>query len=128
VSKSLEDHPDVFRHNKRGNTMTTTQTLSDLQPGNEVAVQGNYPSDISIGIFSHYTPSGQIILKDGARFKPDGWRHEKNRRFSSSSHLKEVTPEIRTIIVRRTLKSVDWEKIEDGRVMAVLAILESREG
>lgn len=94
--------------------MSTTKELSELKAGDQVAVE--YRGSYEIHTIAKMTPSGQIVLENGRRFKDgreigdglaSGWYH---------ACIYAVTPAILDSIKRREIRS-DIDRLLDMRIL-----------
>lgn len=94
--------------------MSTTKESSGLKAGDQAAVE--YRGAYEIHTIAKITPSGQIVLENGRRFKDgreigDGlaspWYH---------AHIYAVTPAILDSIKRRQVRS-DIDRMLDERIL-----------
>lgn len=95
-----------------------------VKAGDELAERyGSYRGPEIVKV-ARVTPSGQIVLTDGRRFRSNG-SEIGDRMVTSSLHI--LTPELRKEMQQQAhvsfLKNIDWEKIDVKKLEQIVAVL-----
>jgi ABC-type molybdenum transport system ATPase subunit/photorepair protein PhrA len=105
------------------------QWLESLKPGDPViiapSVRAQGPG--SLGVVSHRTSSGQIVVNSGStqiRFNSNGWERVTS---GERERLTQPTPEAVARIEQNELlaelREADWQKLSVGQLRRILTIV-----
>jgi len=110
--------------------MNEKEWLASLKSGDMVAYESNsfIGPKYAISQVDHITPSGQIVVRGGRRFWPDGLEITSNLR---RAHLEPMSDKIRDEIHKYTvisdLRGRDWSTVSLEKLQRILAIIEEDE-
>jgi len=99
---------------------------NSVNAGDELVEKSDGNGGMRIVTVAKVTASGQVVLTNGERYRPDG---TQSGRYWETSTLFIATPELRQEIQRQAnvfaLKNIDWSKLEAEKLEQIVAILES---
>lgn len=107
--------------------MDEKEWLGSLKPGDMVAYESNLfiGPKYAVSQVDHITPSGQIVVRGGRRFWPDGREITSNTRRSRLEPISDkIRDEIHKCKVVSDLRGHDWSTVSLEKLQRILAIIE----
>lgn len=107
--------------------MDEKEWLASLKPGDMVAYESRscFGPKYAISQVDYITPSGQIVVRGGRRFWPDGREITSNlRRARLEPMSNKIRDEIRKYKVVSDLRGRDWGAVSLEKLQRISAILE----
>ena len=101
--------------------------LSGVKPGDKL-IETYHGQAYSRRTVERITTSGQIVLKNGMKYAPDGHPIGESHSFY---HLHRSTPELEQELRYRQalayVSSINWEEVDEDIVLQVARLLKSKQ-